>query len=502
MSAESVASSAPEPAADTPSVAPQVDVTALDDKNLGQYRHSNERWALAAIVIGMVAVLIGLWLARPYLGNILDFLPSPVLRFLGTWLEPTRLGLVLIGLLALAAVMDVVGQSSRSVQLVAEAVEVTPTTFPQLAPIVDELRKRFDLPRTRVYVSRDAPLTGYTIGVREPFAIVFSSIGVGSLTPNEFKFALGSEMGSIKLGHTLMAVLLGNASMSLPQPFSFLLKFRAIIFRSYHHAQTLSCDRIGVVATRDVTPALTMLIKQNLGQVRGSKVDMKTLMPQTTEIRQGVGGAMLKLSVLLSAKPLAVARLAELVSWAGEPPVVESTGPAKPAPPTPAASAAAAAKSAAEAAASAAAAVASAAQVAAAAALLAPEGADDSAPQIAPDGPSEAEPASVATAEGGTHASAPPNPGNGASNGASTVAATAPDPAAGAVAVVEAPPASVTPAETSPVNPAATTPIPAPEPSGTSAPTLPITAAPEGGAVSVTAPQPPQREGRIEGGSL
>ena len=77
-----------------------------------------------------------------------------------------------------------------------------------------------------------------------------------------------------------MASLLGNANMSLPQPYSFLLKFRSIIFGSYHQAQTLSCDRIGVVATRDVGPALSTLIKQNLGQVRGAKIDIKSLTAQ------------------------------------------------------------------------------------------------------------------------------------------------------------------------------------------------------------------------------
>ena len=87
----------------------------------------------------------------------------------------------MLGLLVLTAVMDIVGQSTRAWQLVAQAVEVTPTMFPQLAPIVEDLRTRFDLSDVRVYVSRDAPVTGYTIGVRPPFAIVFSSIGVGSL---------------------------------------------------------------------------------------------------------------------------------------------------------------------------------------------------------------------------------------------------------------------------------------------------------------------------------
>jgi Zn-dependent protease with chaperone function len=314
---------------DSPPVA-RINLAELDDKHLGRYRHPNERRALVAIAIGMAATLFALWIARPFLGNILDFLPGPIFGFLDKWLHPTRLGLVVLAVLALTAVFDAIGQWTRAWQLVAQAVEVTPTTFPQLAPVVDELRTRFDLPKTRVYVSRDAPANGYTIGVREPFAIVFSSAGVGTLTPEEFKFCLGREMGSIKLGHTRMATLLGNVNMSLPQPMSFLLKFRSVIFGTYHHAQALSCDRIGVVATRDVGPALSTLVKQNLGTVRGAKIDVKSLTPQTAALQRGASGAVLRAAMVFNAQPFAVARLAELVAWTGESGEETAAAPARP----------------------------------------------------------------------------------------------------------------------------------------------------------------------------
>lgn len=357
-----------DPLASSPvaSSTPGVDLAQLDDKRLWRYRHPNERRALWAIVAGLVVVLAGLWVAQRIFGNILSFIPIPIFRTIDEWLHPERLWPVLVGIVAVMWVMDVIGQSTRAWQLVAQAVEVTPTTFPQLAPIVDELRKRFDLPRTRVYVSRDAPLSGYTIGVREPFTIVFSSMGVGSLTPDEFKFLLGREMGSIKLGHTQMATLFGNVRMSLPQPFSFLLKFRTALFGSYHHGQELSCDRIGVIATRDVRPALSTLIKQNLGQVRGARIDLKSLAPQTDELRRGMSGKAFQKMMVFNAQPFAVTRLYELVKWAGEPAPAAPSAPAAPPPPTPAQSAAAAANSAAAAAASAAEAAASAAAAVAA----------------------------------------------------------------------------------------------------------------------------------------
>lgn len=177
MSDATAAPGSTAPAVPTPG---QVDLSKLDDKHLGQYRHPNERRAILAIVVGVAAVLVVLWFARPYLGDVLSLLPLPMIGLIDQWIHPTRLVPVLLALFAIMWLMDVMGQSTRAWRLVAQAVEVTPVTYSQLAPIVDELNKRFDLPQTRVYISRNAPPRGYTIGVREPFAIVFSSIGVSS----------------------------------------------------------------------------------------------------------------------------------------------------------------------------------------------------------------------------------------------------------------------------------------------------------------------------------
>lgn len=200
-----------------------------------------------------------------------------------------------------------------------------------------------------------------------------------------------------------MATLLGNVRMQLPQPFSVLLRIRSVLFGSYQHAQKLTCDRIGVIATRDVKPALSTLVKQNLGTMRGAKVDLSSLTPQSQELRQGLGGTMLRASMVMNPQPLAVTRLFELVALAGEPPPA-APAPAAPAQPTPAASARAAAAIAAEAAASAAAAAA-AATGGAAPSDSSPEAADAAPGEVGADTPAELSPA--------VEASTPAAPVNG-----------------------------------------------------------------------------------------
>src|SRR5690349_17035060 len=125
-----------------------VDLAQLDDKHLSQYRHSSERWALLAIGVGAAVLLVVLWLARPYFGDYLAFLSAPIVKLIVKWTHPTRIGLVVLVALLATWLADVIGQSAKAWQLVARAVEITPSTFPQLAPMLDELRGRFDLPRT------------------------------------------------------------------------------------------------------------------------------------------------------------------------------------------------------------------------------------------------------------------------------------------------------------------------------------------------------------------
>jgi hypothetical protein len=312
-------------AADT---AQSVDLTRLDDKHLGRYRHPSERWALLAIGVGAVMLFGVLWAARPYFNDTLFFVPGPIIGLIVKWTHPQRMGLIVFAIWLAAWAADVIGQSARAWQLVARAVEVTPATFPALAPIVDELRERFDVPRARVYVSREAPPSGYTVGVRAPYAIVFNAGTVGLLTPDEFRFLLGREIGHVKLRHTWAATLLGSAHMHLPDPLSYLLKARTYFFGSYQHAQELTCDRIGVVATRDVRPALSALIKRDLGAVKGGQVDIGSLAPQAEALRQGLSGASLKMMQRFSAQPFTVTRLIELTEWAGLPTATQAEPPA------------------------------------------------------------------------------------------------------------------------------------------------------------------------------
>jgi Zn-dependent protease with chaperone function len=308
-----------------------VDPTRLDDARLMDYRHPAERRTLLAIVGVMATIALILAIMGPdlraSLRETLHFVPRGLLGPLLEVLHPDRfIGVVALFLIGMG-VLELVSDWFQRADILAEGVEMTATSFPQQYPVLEELRRRFAMPRTRVFVYRSAAKP-YAFGIREPYGIVFPPLVLGQMTLEEFKFALGHEMGHIKLGHTRVAPLLGSGHLSGGGLTAAVAKVRNIITSSYLRAQELSCDRIGVLASRSVRPAIDRAIKQGISPPRGSKVDLAELSEQAAELTRGTAGLALRLKQLGQPQPDLVYRLLALTAWAGLPPPEPTKQPA------------------------------------------------------------------------------------------------------------------------------------------------------------------------------
>jgi Zn-dependent protease with chaperone function len=309
----------------------EVDPAQLDDARLTSYRHPDERRTLISIVATLVIITVILALFGPdlraSLRESLDWVPRGLLGTLLSVVHPEGFVGALAIFLAATAGLGLHAQWLRRAEILSGAAEITPTTFPQHYPVVEELRQRFALPATRVFIYRAAAGL-YSFGVRPPHFVVFPSALLGQMTTDEFKFVLGREMGRIKLGHTLLAPLLGGGHLSGGGGgvTAWLMRIRSLLTASYERAQELSCDRIGVLATRSVKPAVDRFIKHEIQPPGGAKVDLDELTNQVAEVNRGLTGLANRLRQLGQAQPDLVFRLLALTQWAGLP------RPAEPAP--------------------------------------------------------------------------------------------------------------------------------------------------------------------------
>jgi Zn-dependent protease with chaperone function len=296
-----------------------VDPALLDDSRISQLRHPAEGRALLGIGVSLVLLGVVLSIVRPFAEGGLQWLPGPLVRLLIQVFDPSGyVGAVLI-VVAVSTLIDVGGQWLEVHDTLADAVEITPETLPQYYPVVAELRERFGLPKTRIFVSRTSPMVPFAAGLWGQTVVVFNMGVLLMFTLDEFKFLLGHELGHIKLGHTRIGALVGGAHMKLGGVSGSLRRLKRQLTARYQYAQELSCDRIGVLATHDVGPAVSTMIKWSGGMARGAKMDLTTLAGQAEELQRGSAATAALVTRLSHAQPRLIERLRALTEWAGLP---------------------------------------------------------------------------------------------------------------------------------------------------------------------------------------
>ena len=294
-----------------------VDLATLDDKRLVDYRHPDEWRALAGIGLVLAGFFALLALLHPSVPELMRWVPFMLIRAVVDALHPSRLFPVLSLLFLAFALLEALGLALRVYDLPYDALEITPESFPELGPVVEELKRRFDMPRTHVFAAHEAPLNGIALGLCEPYLIAFSADILGSITPDEFRFLLGRQMGHAKLGHTRMALFFGSSRAGFTH--STLRWIRSLLFGNYQRAQELSADRIGLLATRSLSPMLSLMLRFRIGDARWQKIDLESLAPRAAELSGGRQGWLARQRQLLTAEPRFIVRLLELTRWAGLP---------------------------------------------------------------------------------------------------------------------------------------------------------------------------------------
>lgn len=266
----------------------------FDDAHLLDYRHPNEvRSLLLALAIVIAAIGVALYVQ-----------PAIAAAVVVVWL---------------VLVVDIWLRVSRQV---ANAGEITPTQFAHLYPLVAELRERFALPYTRVFIAQSPVLNAYAFGYRTPYIIVIHSALVDAMDLLELKAVIAHEMGHIRFGHTRLAVLLGGLELGkqdLPFPLSIISGVRQYIFHWWGRCQELTADRAGVVGSGRPSKMVSALVKLGVGPTMYQHVNIDDLARQSESLRRGwwrVSGFISQLDV---DHPFMVNRIRAVVDFVGHP---------------------------------------------------------------------------------------------------------------------------------------------------------------------------------------
>ena len=225
---------------------------------------------------------------------------------------------VMLGAAAVYASMLVVSLQAKTTYRL-QGAEVTPTQFPEIYKIVEELRHRFIAPPTRVFVIRKQQFKTEAAGLVAPYVIVLPSVVIDALNREELRFVLGQALGNICFGHTRVAVALGGEESALPTVLSWVAWVRDLIFSGYWRTATMSADRAGVLACGNLDTALRALIKLSIGPNLFGDVRTEDLLAQGQRLRQGMSRVQAFLIRWRSPVPPLIMRLEAMVEWAERP---------------------------------------------------------------------------------------------------------------------------------------------------------------------------------------
>jgi Zn-dependent protease with chaperone function len=151
-------------------------------------------------------------------------------------------------------------------RLVGSAVRVGERQFPALFAKVARCADVLQIPQPTVYVSPElASLGAHTFGSSDDATLVLAGALVDHLTEAELLFVIGHECGHIQNNHVVYL----TALYYLTQTANVILRLGAqpavLALRAWSRRAEITCDRAGLLCTRDLGTATAALIKLALG---------------------------------------------------------------------------------------------------------------------------------------------------------------------------------------------------------------------------------------------
>lgn len=190
----------------------------------------------------------------------------------------------------------------QQAQYLGNAVRVHKNQYSEIYDTFRDHAERLEISKASLYINQDPYLQAFTLGITN-CTIVLTSALVEQLNSKELAFVIGHELGHYKAGHTKLSTLfttIGNGNI-----------FTTLIFGLWNRKTEYSCDRCGLIATKDINSAISALIKLSIGKKLYRKLDIKGYVSQikTAEKRS------VKFSELLVDHPLTTNRIKNLMSF-------------------------------------------------------------------------------------------------------------------------------------------------------------------------------------------
>ena len=211
-------------------------------------------------------------------------------------------------------------KSVARAELLGTAVKVSPQQFPKIDALADQAAKALHIPRPAVYVAPQLPggdsgPNAHTLGTDEDAYIVVNGALVDHLTEGELLFVLGHECGHIQNNHVVLTTAAYYLMNAANRFLRWIVTPATVALSAWSRRAEITCDRAGLITTRNLDAAEAVLLKLALGSKKlPAELDVEAVLDQMKQTRGegGLASSLGKLTEILHDHPYVSKRIEAL----------------------------------------------------------------------------------------------------------------------------------------------------------------------------------------------
>lgn len=206
------------------------------------------------------------------------------------------IGLLIVGLIYLKL---------NQAQQLGNSIRVHKNQFPEIFEIFQKYAIDLEIEKANLYIKQDPYLNAFTIGFGT-CTIVLNSALVEQLSLEELGFVIGHELGHFRTGHTKITSFinpLGQGNI-----------FSNFVFGFWGRKAEYTCDRCGLLLTKDIDSAISAMLKLSLGGNLFKKFKIEGYIPQLKKSDSNL----VRSSELLISHPTSANRVRGIINYWNE----------------------------------------------------------------------------------------------------------------------------------------------------------------------------------------
>ena len=182
-------------------------------------------------------------------------------------------------------------QSVEKSRMLGTAVKVTGKQFPRLAKLAERCADTLRIPVPTLYVSPNiGSLNAHTFGTAEDPYVVVNAALIDHLSEPELLDVIGHECGHIQNNHVVYMTTLHFLRHAANAFLRWSVKPAVLALNAWARRAEITCDRAGLICTRDLDVSIDCLVKLALGSRKlYSDVNLEEYLAQLDEMSKGVG---------------------------------------------------------------------------------------------------------------------------------------------------------------------------------------------------------------------